>query len=311
MVRKYLAGFVLAGVSLALMAGCSNPSKPFNSGSEVLKVSASFFPVAHLVRQVAGDRAEVSVVIPEGMEPHDYEPNAKALAQVFESHLFVYNGAGLEPWADRIRSELEAKGIRVIKMSEHVELLSGISGGATKEDGVADPHIWIDPVHARRQAELVRDALVELDPFNAEGYKADSVTLIDRLKSLDADFRSGLSSCKDHTVILSHAAFQYLANRYGFRILSVSGLSPHEEPTPKHFMALADEAKKLGIRYIFFDRQDNPKLAEILASEIGGETLDLYHIDGGFTPEESLDPNLYPDQMRKNLTQLRKAMNCL
>jgi zinc transport system substrate-binding protein len=127
---------------------------------------------------------------------------------------------------------------------------------------------------------------------------------------LDADYRSGLSACKNHTVLLSHAAFQYLAHRYGFTMLSISGLSPQQEPSPRDFVGLVDQAKKLGLHYIFFEKRTNPKLAETLAAEIKGETLNMYHIDGGFTPEEASNPNLYLEQMRLNLQQLRKAMEC-
>ena len=135
----------------------------------------------------------------------------------------------------------------------------------------------------------------------------DEVTLTSTRKDLD---KNAPSDCKDHTVLLSHAAFQYLAKRYGFRTLSVGGFSEEQEPSPKDFAGLIESAKRLGLHFIFFEKQSNPKLAEALAAEIGGETLDLYHIDGGFTIEESSNPNLYEDQMRANLENLRRAMEC-
>jgi len=276
-----------------------------------VRVTASFFPLAYFARQIAGDHAEVVSVVPDGLDPHDFDPTPQKLAAAYSGKLFLYSGANLEPWADRIRSELEFKGIRVIKMSEHVDLLSGITGKKTQDATQSDPHIWLDPSLAQKQAELIRDALVALDPSHGDDYQEHADVFIRKLRSLDADFKSGLSSCSAHTVILSHAAFQYLAHRYGFKTLSISGLSPDQEPGPKDFVHLLDHAKAMGLRYIFFERRTNPKLAETLATEIGGETLDLYHIDGGFTPEETADPNLYLDQMRANLGQLRKAMECL
>ncbi len=296
-------------VALVLLGGCSS-SGPFVSQGKV-RISTSFFPLEYFARQVAGDHAEVVSVIPNGLDPHDFDPTPKRLSAAYSGQLFIYSGANLEPWADRIRPELESKGIRVLKMSEHVDLLSGTTGQPTQDMNQADPHIWLDPVLAQRQVELIRDALISIDPAQADDYREHAAIFLDKLKTLDADFKSGLSSCMDHTVILSHAAFQYLAHRYGFQMLSISGLSPEQEPAPKDFVQLVDQAKKLGPRYIFFEKRSNPKLAETLASEINGETLDMYHIDGGFTPEEAANPNLYLDQMRLNLNQLRIALQCL
>ncbi len=305
---KSIFKIMAAMVALGLLAGCSFAA-PFSSQKKA-RVAVSFFPLEYFASHVAGDHAEVVSVVPSGLDPHDFDPTPKKLAAVYSSQLFVYSGAGLEPWADRIRPELEAKGIKVLKMSEHVDLLSGASGKVTKDVTQADPHIWLDPVLAQRQVELIRDALVAMDPNRANDYGEHASSLLAKLASLDSDFRSGLSSCGDHTVILSHAAFQYLAQRYGFKMLSISGLSPQQEPSPKDFVGLVDQAKNLGLHYIFFEKRTNPKLAETLASEISGETLDLYHIDGGFSPEELANPNLYLDQMRLNLEQLRKAMGC-
>jgi zinc transport system substrate-binding protein len=306
---KPLSKIGLALAALGLLAGCSFQS-PFLSKGKV-RIVVSFYPLEFMVRQVAGDHAEVVTVIPSGLDPHDYDPTPKGLSEAYSGQLFLYSGASLEPWADRIRPELESEGIKVIKMSEHVDLLSATTGQTTQDETQADPHIWLDPFLAQKQTEVIRDALVSIDPSNAEDYRENADLFLRRLKALDADFRSGLSSCKVHTVILSHGAFRYLAHRYGFRILSIAGLSPEGEPSPKDFVRLVAQAKRLGLHYIFFERRTNPKLAETLAAEIGGETLDLYHIDGGFTAEESADQNLYPDLMRKNLANLRKAMNCL
>ena len=304
--RKMLI-LIVGLVFPVMVSGCVQP--PVGDSGKV-RIVASFYPVANFARQVAGDRAEVATVIPSGLEPHDYEPTARDLSLIYESQLFVYSGAGLEPWAERIRPELGAKGVHVLRLSDVVELLLGVSGEVVREANQSDPHIWLDPVLAQRQVELIRDALVSLDPSQADDYQRSAADFLTKLKSLDLAFAEGLSDCKDHTVLLSHAAFQYLAKRYGFRTLSVGGFSEEQEPSPKDFAGLIDSAKRLGLHFIFFERRSNPRLAETLAAEIGGETLDLYHIDGGFTIEESSNPNLYEDQMRANLENLRRAMEC-
>ena len=304
---RIFARLLVILISFSLLSGCASP---WLQSPPKIRVVASFFPVAHFAHQIAGDHAEVISVIPSGLDPHDFDPTPKKLAAAYTSQLFVYNGAGLEPWADRIRSELESKGVKILKLSDQVEMFEGTSGKPTADPAKADPHLWLDPVSAQRQVELIRDAMIEVDPARADDYREHASVFLEKLRALDAEFKSGLSSCKNHTVILSHAAFQYLAHRYGFKMLSISGLSPQQEPSPKDFVGLVDQAKKLGLRYIFFEKRTNPKLAETLASEIKGETLDMFHIDGGFTPEEASNPNLYLDQMRANLGQLRKALNC-
>lgn len=293
-------------VALSL-AACGTPVAQ-DSGK--IRIAASFFPVENFARQVAGDRADVVAVIPNGLEPHDYEPTANDLTNLYDSQLFVYSGAGLEPWAEKIRPDLEAKGVHTLRLSDSVELLSGVSGEKVRDAHRSDPHIWLDPVLAQGIVERIRDALVGLDPNGESVYRANASSVLTKLQALDQDFKNGLSQCEDRTILLSHAAFQYLAKRYNFKTMSISGFSEEGEPSAKDFVGLIDEAKKRGLHFIFFEKKSNPKLAETLAAEIGGETLDLHHIDGGFTPEESSNPNLYEDQMRMNLRNLRTAMEC-
>jgi zinc transport system substrate-binding protein len=308
MLTKHFIKIGLMIAALGLLVGCSSSSS--SAGSGKVKVVASFYPVANFARQVAGGRAEVKSVIPDGQDPHEYDPTSRDLAAAYDSRLFIYNGANLEPWAEKIRPELESKGIKVLRLSDSVDLLTGISGEVTQDVNKADPHIWLDPVSAQKMVGLIRDALVALDPAGAADYQSNASAYLTKLQALDQEFEKGLSDCKSHTVVLSHMAFQYLAKRYGFKAIGISGLSPEEEPSPKDYARLVDDTKNMGIHYIFFEIRSNPKLAESLASEIGGETLNMYHLDGGFTPEESANPNLYVEQMRANLDNLRKAMEC-
>jgi zinc transport system substrate-binding protein len=283
-----------------------------------LRVAATFYPLAEFARQVGGDNVEVSTVVPGGVEPHDYEPTPQDIVAVQSADVFLYNGAGLDPWAERLRPELEAKGVAVVMMGEAVgpEALHGDEEepgrDGTEEhghEGGVDPHFWLDPVLARKEAEAIRDALVRADEARKDEYAAGAEAYGRELDALDEAYRRGLASCRQDTVVTSHDAFGYLAARYGFKAMPVAGLSPEEEPSPRRLADLSRAIRRQGIRYIFFETLVSPRLAETLARETGAKTLVFNPLEG-LTDEELRTGEDYVSVMRSNLGSLRTALDC-
>jgi zinc transport system substrate-binding protein len=282
-------------------------------------VVASFYPLYEFSKQVAGDHAAVVSLVPGGVEPHDWEPSPQDVVRMQKARLFVYNGAGLEPWVEKLLRDARAKGVVVVRTTERVALLSGVgdepkpetkTGGAPKVDKHAvDPHVWLDPVRAQAQVEAIRAGLAKVDPTNATAYGANAQAYRTRLAALDAAFASGLKRCARRDIVTTHAAFSYVARRYGLTQISISGLEPESEPSPADLLALVKQVKKRRVQYVFFETLVSPKLAETLAREVGAKTLVLNPIEG-LTKEEQAAGKNYVNLMEENLRNLRTALDC-
>lgn len=276
-----------------------------NKGLEKVQVSASFYPLYFLAQEIGGDRADVKNITPAGTEPHDYDPTPQDIVRIQESKLLIVNGAGFEPWLDKIKSDLS--NTAVINTSEGVVLQEGTE--EHEEESNKDPHIWLSPVLAKSQADKILQGYTELDPENGAFYEENAQKLKLRLDELDEKFRQGLNSCELNSFVTSHAAFGYLAREYNLTQVAISGLSPDEEPSAKDLADVANFVKENNIKYIFFETLVSPKLSETIASEVGAQTLVLDPIEG-LSEDDIRSGKNYFTVMEDNLKNLQKALQC-
>lgn len=284
-------------------------------------VVATFYPLYEFSRQVAGDRAEVVSLVPNGVEPHDWEPSPSDVARVQKARLFVYNGSGFEPWVERLLADVQGVGPLVVNATEGLALMAadlprhdreGDPHEARARGGGSaplDPHVWLDPVLAQAQVDRIRMALEKLDSEGAAMYGDNARRFTARLAELDAAFERGLRQCARRDIVVSHAAFNYLARRYHLTVVPVMGLSPESEPSPAQMAAIVRFARRQKVQYIFFETLVNPKLAETLAREVGARTLILNPVEG-LTREEEAAGKDYVALMEGNLRNLRIGLDC-
>ena len=260
-------------------------------------VTASFYPIYFLAKEIMGDRGTVYNLTPAGAEPHDYELTSGDRIKLEKSDLILLNGGKLESWGDGIVAAYKNdKNKRVLKLAEPLMF-----------DG--DPHVWLDPSILEKEAEVVAKNLAEIDPKNAKYYWDKLEFLLGQLDLMDKDFMVGLGNCDKNQIITAHEAFGYLARRYGFTQYSIAGLSPDAEPSARAVADITDYAKKNNIKYIFFESLVSPKLSETVAREAGATTLVLNPLEG-LTDEEVAQNQNYFTEMRKNLNNLKTAMLC-
>lgn len=307
-------GMIIVAVLGVLFFRGNEPAVTDNgtTGGGKLQVIATFYPLAEFSRMAGGEAVEVSSIVSPGIEPHEYEPTPRDIISLEQADIFVMNGAGMEPWAERLAPGLREKGVIVLNASESVLLLAAEEIGheqETEQEGAYDPHFWLDPVFAASIVDSIRDALIEKDQAHAAAYEASVTRALSGLAALDAEYRSTISSCSRHKVITSHNAFAYLSQRYGFTAHSISGISPETEPSAGRMADLVDLAEKENIRYIFFETLVSPKVSETLAREIGAETLVFDPIEG-LSPEDTALGKDYFSVMRENLANLSKALEC-
>jgi zinc transport system substrate-binding protein len=277
-------------------------------------VVASFYPLYDFARNVAGDRAEVVSLVPTGVEPHDWEPSPADVARVEKAAVFIFNGAGFDAGAERLARNAPAGKTVLVEATAGLALLSVDLPGHERKAAAArapesDPHVWLDPLLARAQVEAIRAGLARADPANAEHYATRAASYAARLSALHDTISQDLAHCARREIVVSHAAFAYLAKRYGLLQVPVMGLAPEAEPSPAELARVVRLVRTLKANVIFFETLVSPRLAQTLAAEVGARTLVLNPLEGLTTDEEKAGRD-YVAVMEDNLKSLRAALEC-
>ncbi|MEX2289477.1 MAG: metal ABC transporter substrate-binding protein [Mycobacteriales bacterium] len=309
---------ILAASALAMLllsaCGPSSGSEPTSSSSagKAISVTAGFYPYEFVAARVGGEDVQVTNLTSPGGEPHDLELTPQQVAALSRTDLVVYS-RGFQPAVDEAVDQQAAD--RALDVLTTVELLEGDhdahegeSKGADEpaheDEGAGDPHVWLDPVRLATIAEAVAEQLAERAPERADGFRQRAAELGAELKTLDEELRSGLADCPRKEIVTSHDAFGYLAASYGLEQVSIAGLSPEDEASPKRLAEVATFAKQNNVTTIFFEELASPKVAQSLAREVGAEAQVLSPLEG---PPDTGD---YLSAMRTNLDSLRAALGC-
>lgn len=292
MKNRFLAIFLIIAVAAVILYWPNKQDK--TSVKNGPSVVSSFYPLYFLSKEIIGERGNVYNITPAGAEPHDYELTTKDRVQIEKSDLLVLNGGRLEPWGERIASLLPKD--KVLSLSAPLMIEN-------------DPHVWLDPILLASEAETIFDKIKNLDPANEKYYTNNLAKLLKQIYLMDADFRDGLQKCDKQDIITAHNAFSYLARRYGFNQLSISGLSPDSEPTPQTLAEVTKFVKNKDIKYIFFESLVSPKLADTVARETGAKTLVLNPLEGLSGADLAAGKNFFTE-MKNNLVNLRTALVC-
>lgn len=289
-----MSRIVLIIATACLVAGCGGSSGGNRSAHHQKTVVAAFCPLAYAAATVGGPRVHVDNLTPPGSEPHDLELAPKTVGRIESADIVLYLSHGFQPAvSDAVANASGAK----------VDILAGLplhraTGG---EAGLtADPHVWLDPILFQRVIRRIADALHE---------PARGSRLMTHLQKLDADYRRGLAHCARKDIVTSHAAFGYLAQRYGLTQVPITGLAPESEPSPRALAQVVQIVRRTHTTTVFFETLVSPRLAKTVAREAGARTAVLDPIEG-VTPAEAKRGLNYLSLMRRNLAALRKALSC-
>ncbi|MEU9551122.1 metal ABC transporter substrate-binding protein [Streptomyces werraensis] len=325
--RRHISAVALTAVAalgFGTLTACSSDSAAAGD-TGTFDVVASFYPMAFLAERIGGDHVHVTSLTQPGQEPHDLEISAKQTAQLEESDAALYL-KGLQPSVDEaigqspIATKIDAAELTALE--EH-----GTEAGHGEEHGDehahedehadedehghdhdhegGDPHIWLDPVKYAEVAEGVGKAFQKADPDHAADYRKNTATLVKDLKALDQKFRTGLANRKTDVFVTTHAAFGYLAERYGLTEEAISGLDPDTEPSGARVKELQQIAKEDGVTTVFYETLVSDRTAKTLAGDTGLRTDVLDPVEGITDHSRGED---YFQVMEANLTALRTAL---
>jgi zinc transport system substrate-binding protein len=270
-----------------------------------VRVAASFYPMYEFARQVGGERTVIRNLTPAGAEPHDYELTPKDIIAVNGSKMLVYNGAGLEPWAQKILPQLPPA-VFVVNASAGMHIATSTSG---EDQGKPDPHLWMDPIFAEKQVDNILAGYVRVDPEGKPVYEANAAKFNQELTALHERFQRALSSCRKKIFITNHAAFGYFAARYGLTQIAITALAPDAEPSAAKIRELIRLARQNDIRVIYYESLVSPRVAATIAREVGARTLVFDPLEG-LTDEDLAHGKNYLSVMGQNLRNLAQGLDC-
>ena len=324
--KKFLTFMFTAVFLIFLLTGCASDSEKEvpaikDTKSDKLQVVATLFPQYDFARQIAGDRAEVTLLLPPGVESHSFEPRPSDIIKINESELFIYTGEYMEPWSQKIIDSMKDSGSRsmVLDVSQGIELVNTEEveaehhheGEAEEEEHehLYDPHIWTDPINAKVMAANISNALCRIDPANADYYEENAARYYAELGALDADFKSIVSSGKrDEIIFGSRFALYYFTKRYGLSYQSAfDSCSSETEPSARTVAGLIEEINKNQIPAIYFAEMEDPKVAESISAETGAKLL-LFHSCHNVTKEEWKAGVTYLSLMKQNAENLKEGL---
>lgn len=304
--KKYLSLFF---IFILLLSGCSNAVKTeedkASDGTKKLHIVTTFYPMYYFAQKVAGNTAKVDLLIPNGVEPHDWDPTAKDMAEIQDADVFIYNSRYFETWTEKVLNSIDQSNLKVVEASKGITLINGLSeenGKSTK-----DPHVWLSPVLAQKEVDTITKALEAKDPKNKEQYEKNAAAFKSQLGELDQLYKDTVDKSKSKEFVTQHAAFGYLAKQYGLKQIPIAGLSPDVEPSLGKLAELADLVKKKNIKIIYFEGLTSAKVAKTLANEVGAKTEVLNPLEG-LTKEDQKKGLDYIGVMKKNLDSLKQTL---
>jgi zinc transport system substrate-binding protein len=303
---KLVPGVLLVILGIALISGCGSKTsfEPSSKSTGKLKVYTSFYAMYDLTKKIGGDRIILTNLVPAGTEPHDWEPTPGDIAKLGKADVLIYNGAGMEGWIDKVATTFKNNKPVLVNTSKSIKLHANLD---QEEDLQYDPHVWLNPMNAKKQMEVIKNALVAADPANKDYYEKNYLDNAGKMDKLDQEFKDAVATFKSKDIVVAHQAFGYLCEEYGLNQVAVEGLAADSEPSPAKMAEIIQFAKKNHLKYIFFEELVSPKVASTIAKEVGAQTAVLNPLEG-LSESEIQAGKEYFSVMRDNLTILKQAL---
>ncbi len=297
MIKKW-AALIVCMIAVVSFSACGGSTQANNPEGSKIKVSVTFNAMKEFVEAVGKDRVEVSTIIPDGMEPHDFEPKAQDLADLNAARVFVYSGLGMEAWVDEaIKAANNAKLITV-EASSGADVITNTEPEEIEEHGQYDPHVWLSLKGAEIEVGNIKDALVKADPTNKEYYEKNCKDYVSQLEKLYEEYNGKFQSVEKKSFVTGHAAFAYLCRDFGLEQNSVEDVFAEGEPGAQQLAELVEYCRENKVTTIFAEEMASPDVSQTLANEVGAKVETIYTIESG---EEDMT---YMERMTDNLARI-------
>lgn len=325
MIRLFTVLFLIA----VILIGCTNNNDAeIEEQNDTIHIVTSMFPMYEITKEIAGDRAEVSVMVGANEDAHHYEPSARAVASVNEADVFVYSSDEMEFWVESLLSVVENDDLIVVELGDGIDFEIHSELDHEDEDhhedehnhddvehhdhahdhGNLDPHFWLNPVSVENQLPLIVDALRQVDEEGKDIYEKQAARFSEELLTLDQMYQAAFQSAENRSFVVQHQAFGHLAHQYDLEQVAIGGLTTEVEPNPKQLAQIVTFINEQQIPVIYYQSGSSSSIAETISNETNTGVGVLYDLES--LPADFQDAQRpYIEAMKENLEQLKKSIN--
>lgn len=300
---------VLSVSSLFALYGCNNANENMGDESGKLKIVTTIFPYYDFARNIAGDKAEVKMLLSPGNEPHSYDPSPSDIVAIENCDIFIYNGGESDEWVDGVLESLQNSDLRVLKMMDYVDALNEQETDHTSGEEL-DEHIWTSIRNAQKLSKIISEALQDIDAQNSDYYSDNELIYTQLLSNIDSQFESIVENSSRKTVVFGDRfPFLYFVSDYGINYeCAFPGCSSETEPSIATVRRLIDFVKDESIPVVFYLEFSNGKTADLIAEDTGAKTLEFCSCHN-VTKEQFESGISYIALMQQNAKNLEEALS--
>ena len=317
--KKYIV-FIIASLLFAMAAAGQAQTPTGNGSGNKLRVVATIFAPYDFAREIAADKADITMLLSPGSESHSYEPTPRDIIKIQNCDIFIYAGGNSDAWVDRILSSMNTSNMKIIKLMDCVEaaeeeIVEGMEGDSDRghdngeEEAEYDEHVWTSPKNAKTIVQKIADTLCEVDAANADAYKANASVYLKKLDSLDSAFKEVVNNAVRRVIVFGDRfPFRYFADAYGLKYSAAfPGCSTDTEPSARTVAFLIDKIKKDAIPVVFHIELSNERMARTISEATGAKVL-LLHSCHNITRDDFHSGISYLDLMNRNVIALKEAL---
>ncbi len=320
--KKMLKVVSILFITTILLIGCADTTEQDSVESEdTVQIVTSMFPMYEITKEIAGNRAEISVMVGANEDAHHYEPSARAVAAVNEADIFVYSSDEMEFWVESLLSVVENEDLIVVELGEGIDFEMHSDDDHDHDDdhddhghghdghdhGNLDPHFWLNPVSVESQLTLIVDALLAVDSEGKDLYEAEAKRFSDELLALDQAYQEAFDSATNRSFVVQHQAFGHLAHQYDLNQVAIGGLTTEVESSPNQLAKIVELINEQQLPIIYYQSGESSTIAETIANETSTEIGVLYDLESMPAAFENADQP-YLDAMKENLNQLKLSI---
>jgi zinc transport system substrate-binding protein len=311
--KAILTALIVMSISVASVAamyefGLFRPSSSTDRNNKKLTVLVTFYPIYDFTKNIGGDKISLSLLVPETVDVHDFDPTPSSILQVATSDLLIYNGGGLEPWISQVIGAANNPKLVVVDTSQSIQLLP-VPPQFQRENRIVDPHIWLDPVLAKQQVNNILQGLIRTDPANQQYFTTNAQNYEAKLDYLNSQIINATTNVKTRYFVTFHEAFAYFAKEYNLTQIPIAGPF-EEEPTASDIQKVIDAINQYHLRYVGYESLENSVISQAISSETNA-TLILMNPIEGLTEQDKIAGKTYLILMQENLSNITLALNTL
>ena len=305
--KTYVAvGVLIAVIIVAAVAGLYLTNNTGTSPSSKLTVLTTFYPIYDFTQNVGGDKVSVSLLVPETVDVHDFEPTPSSIEAVSSANVLIYNGAGLEPWIQNVITSAGNPNLITVDTSQGITLLP-VSAQFQQGNRTIDPHIWLNPEDAKQQVNNILQGLIKADPADTQYFTDNANAYEAKLDELNTEAINATTNTATNVFITFHEAFAYFAKQYNVTQLSILGPF-EEEPTPTDIQNVITAINQYHLKYVGYESLENPAISQSISSQTNATLINMNPIEG-LTTQEKANGDNYISLMQQDIANIHLALS--